>query len=117
MSRLTESVGAIKTGDPTAEDTAMGPVVSADAAGARDAAWSTGPRSAGAEVTTGGTARGGDGYFYEPSVVVNPAQDAEIVQREVFGPVITVQRFADEDQALTWANDVRYGLGLERVDA
>ena len=52
----------------------------------------------------------GDGYFYEPSVVVNPAQDAEIVQREVFGPVITVQRFADEDQALAWANDVRYGL-------
>ena len=55
--------------------------------------------------------RGGAGYyFYEPSVVVNPKQDAEIVQREVFGPVVTVQRFSDEAQALAWANDVRYGL-------
>ena len=43
-------------------------------------------------------------------MVVNPAQDSEIVQREVFGPVITVQRFADEEQALAWGNDVRYGL-------
>jgi acyl-CoA reductase-like NAD-dependent aldehyde dehydrogenase len=67
-------------------------------------------RDAGAEVTTGGQSRAGDGFFYEASVVVNPAQDSEIVQREVFGPVITVQRFSDEDQALAWANDVRYGL-------
>ncbi len=67
-------------------------------------------RDAGAEVTTGGNARDGKGYFYEPSVVVNPAQDSEIVQREVFGPVVTVQRFSDEAQALAWANDVRYGL-------
>jgi 1-pyrroline dehydrogenase len=106
---LTESVGAIKTGDPTAEDTAMGPVVSA-AQLERVIAMVDRARSAGAEVTTGGTARTGDGYFYEASVVVNPAQDAEIIQREVFGPVITVQRFTDEDEALRWANDVRYGL-------
>ena len=50
-------------------------------------------------------------------MVVNPAQDAEIVQREVFGPVITVQRFADEAQALAWANDVRLRARGERVDA
>ncbi len=50
------------------------------------------------------------GYFYAPSVVVGPAQDSEIVQREIFGPVVTVQRFADDDQALAWANDVDYGL-------
>ncbi len=67
-------------------------------------------REAGAEVTTGGHVREGNGFFYEPSVVVNPAQDSEIVQKEVFGPVITVQRFSDEAQALTWANDVKYGL-------
>jgi len=67
-------------------------------------------RDDGAEVTTGGRVRDGAGYFYEPSVVVNPNQDSEIVQREVFGPVISVQRFTDDDQALAWANDVRYGL-------
>jgi acyl-CoA reductase-like NAD-dependent aldehyde dehydrogenase len=106
---LTDSVGAIKTGDPTAEDTAMGPVVSA-AQLERVTGMVDRARAAGAEVTTGGRPRTGDGYFYEASVVVNPAQDAEIVQREVFGPVITVQRFTDEDEALRWANDVRYGL-------
>jgi 1-pyrroline dehydrogenase len=106
---LTESVRGIKTGDPTDDDTAMGPVVSGDQL-ARVQGMVDRAREAGAEVTTGGQVRAGDGFFYEPSVVVNPAQDAEIVQREVFGPVITVQRFADEDQALAWANDVRYGL-------
>jgi 1-pyrroline dehydrogenase len=109
VSQLTESVGAIKTGDPTEDETAMGPVVSA-AQLERVVGMVDRARDAGAEVTTGGSARAGDGYFYEASVVVNPAQDAEIVQREVFGPVITVQRFADEAQALAWANDVRYGL-------
>ena len=65
---------------------------------------------AGAEVTVGGRALDGPGFFYAPSVVVNPAQDSEIVQREVFGPVVTVQQFSDDDQALAWANDVSYGL-------
>jgi acyl-CoA reductase-like NAD-dependent aldehyde dehydrogenase len=109
VSGLTESVSAIKTGDPLADDTAMGPVVSA-AQLERVTGMVDRAKSAGAEVTTGGSARAGKGYFYEPSVVVNPAQDAEIVQREVFGPVVTVQRFRDEAQALAWANDVRYGL-------
>jgi 1-pyrroline dehydrogenase len=109
VGQLTESVAAIKTGDPTDDDTAMGPVVSSEQL-ARVQGMVDRARAAGAEVTTGGQARGGRGFFYEPSVVVNPAQDAEIVQREVFGPVVTVQRFSDEDQALAWANDVRYGL-------
>ena len=109
VGRLTESVSGIKTGDPTADETAMGPVVSGDQL-ARVEGMVDRARDAGAEVTTGGHVRAGDGFFYEPSVVVNPAQDSEIVQREVFGPVISVQRFSDEDQALAWANDVRYGL-------
>ena len=109
VGRLTESAAAVVTGDPFSAETAMGPVVSA-AQLERVRGMVDRARDAGAEVTTGGSARGGDGYFYEPSVVVNPAQDAEIVQREVFGPVITVQRFSDETQALAWANDVRYGL-------
>jgi 1-pyrroline dehydrogenase len=106
---LTESVKGIKTGDPHDPDVAMGPVVSGSqldrVVGMVDRA-----RSAGAEVTVGGKPIGGAGFFYEPSVVVGPAQDAEIVQREVFGPVVTVQRFADDDQALAWANGVDYGL-------
>ena len=65
----------------------------------------------GAEVVVGGTsARTGPGAFYEPTVIVGPDQRSEIVQDEVFGPVVTVQRFSDEDEAIRWANDVRYGL-------
>jgi acyl-CoA reductase-like NAD-dependent aldehyde dehydrogenase len=65
---------------------------------------------AGAEAVIGGSTLDRPGFFYQPTVVANPGQDAEIVQREVFGPVVTVQRFADEDQALAWANGVDYGL-------
>ena len=106
---LTTAVGDIRTGNPADPDTAMGPVVSA-AQQERVTGMVDRARAAGAEVTVGGHARDGAGFFYEPSVVVNPAQDSEIVQREVFGPVVTVQRFSDEGQALAWANDVDYGL-------
>jgi acyl-CoA reductase-like NAD-dependent aldehyde dehydrogenase len=106
---LTDSVSGITTGDPLHEDTAMGPVVS-EAQLARVQGMVDRARDAGAEVTTGGSTRDCAGFFYEPSVVVNPSQNSEIVQREVFGPVVTVQRFGDEDEALAWANDVDYGL-------
>ena len=109
VSQLTESAAAVKTGNPLDADTAMGPVVSGEQL-ARVRGMVDRAREAGAEVTTGGSAREGSGFFYEPSVVVNPAQDSEIVQKEVFGPVITVQQFSDESQALAWANDVKYGL-------
>ena len=59
---------------------------------------------------TGGDSNGDRGFFVKPTVVVDVEQTDEIVQREVFGPVVTVQRFADDDQAIAWANDVRYGL-------
>jgi betaine-aldehyde dehydrogenase len=63
-----------------------------------------------AEVTAGGHRLGDRGFFVEPTVVSGLRQDDEMVQREIFGPVITVQRFSDEDQALAWANGVEYGL-------
>jgi betaine-aldehyde dehydrogenase len=63
-----------------------------------------------AEVTTGGRRQGDRGFYVEPTVVAGLRQDDEMIQREVFGPVITVQRFTDEDEAVRWANGVDYGL-------
>ncbi len=63
-----------------------------------------------AEVLTGGETDGDRGYFVKPTLVAGPEQTDEIVQREVFGPVVTVQKFADDEQAIAWANDVDYGL-------
>jgi betaine-aldehyde dehydrogenase len=63
-----------------------------------------------ARVLTGGKRFGDRGYFYEPSVVDGLQQHDEIIQNEVFGPVITVQQFDDEEEALTWANGTEYGL-------
>ena len=64
----------------------------------------------GAEVVVGGRAPERSGHYYEPTVIAGPDQKSEIVQDEVFGPVVTVQRFTDEERAITWANDVRFGL-------
>ena len=63
-----------------------------------------------AKVETGGRQQGEQGYFYEPTVLSGLRQVDEQIQDEIFGPVITVQRFTDEDEALAWANGVRYGL-------
>ncbi|HEX2577297.1 MAG TPA: gamma-aminobutyraldehyde dehydrogenase [Aquihabitans sp.] len=63
-----------------------------------------------AEVLAGGSRVGDVGYFYAPTVIGGLRQDDELVQQEVFGPVITVQRFSDEDEAVAWANGTEYGL-------
>jgi betaine-aldehyde dehydrogenase len=63
-----------------------------------------------ASVVTGGHAIDGPGYLFEPTVVSGLRQDDEMIQNEIFGPVITVQQFTDEDEAVRWANGVRYGL-------
>jgi 1-pyrroline dehydrogenase len=106
---LEAAVGALITGDPLDAATNMGPVISA---GQRDRVEGMVSRAvaSGARVVVGGSVLDRPGYFYAPTVVAGPAQDSELVQREVFGPVISVQRFSDEDQALAWANDVDYGL-------
>jgi aminobutyraldehyde dehydrogenase len=62
------------------------------------------------EITAGGREGGGGGFFYEPTVIAGARQDDEIVRREVFGPVVSVTRFDDVDQAVAWANDSDYGL-------
>jgi betaine-aldehyde dehydrogenase len=63
-----------------------------------------------ASVDIGGHRQGDKGYFHEPTVVSNLRQDDEAIQEEIFGPVITVQKFSDEQEALRWANGVKYGL-------
>jgi aminobutyraldehyde dehydrogenase len=62
------------------------------------------------EVATGGAAPGGPGFYFQPTVIAGARQDDEIVRREVFGPVVSVTRFSDAEQAIAWANDSLYGL-------
>ncbi|HEU5421425.1 MAG TPA: aldehyde dehydrogenase family protein, partial [Streptosporangiaceae bacterium] len=63
-----------------------------------------------ARIEIGGSRQGDKGYFYSPTVVSGLQQDDEAVQEEIFGPVITVQQFSAEEEALRWANGVKYGL-------
>ena len=109
VSGLEAAVSALITGSPEDEATNVGPVISADQQ-ARVAGMVSRAIDGGATLVTGGATLDRPGYFYSPTVVAAPAQDSELVQREVFGPVISVQRFADDAQALAWANDVDYGL-------
>ena len=96
-------------GDPTAAETNLGPVVSAShlerVAGFVDRAV-----AAGATVRVGGHRVEGNGWFYPPTVLTDVAQDAEIVQREVFGPVVTIQEGASDSEMLSMANGVPHGL-------
>ena len=62
------------------------------------------------EITAGGKVRAGGGFFFEPTLIAGTRQSDEIVQREVFGPVVSVTRFTDADDAVAWANDSEYGL-------
>ena len=62
------------------------------------------------EIVTGGNALSGPGFYFEPTVVAGARQDDEIVRREVFGPVISVTRFSEVEDAVKWANDSDYGL-------
>ncbi len=109
LAELVPAVQSINMGDPFDDATEVGSVISKEQL-ERVEGFIERAESAGGKVLTGGKAMDRDGYFYEPTVVADVAQDAEIVQKEVFGPVVTVQRFTDEDQALAWANGVDYGL-------
>jgi 1-pyrroline dehydrogenase len=108
LEKLVPTIESIKVGDPASgDDVEMGPVITRDQ---QERILGFLDRAKGATVLTGGGAEGDKGWFVEPTVITDVAQDDEIVQREVFGPVVTVQKFADDDQAIAWANDVRYGL-------
>jgi 1-pyrroline dehydrogenase len=108
LEHLVPAIESLKVGDPAdGDDVEMGPVISHDQ---QDRILGFLERAKGATVLTGGGSNGSTGYFVTPTVVTDVGQDDEIVQKEVFGPVVTVQRFADDNQAIEWANGVRYGL-------
>ena len=111
LGELVPQVEALKVGDIWDEGTEMGSVVSKEQferiSGMVDRASESGAKI----LTGGGSMEMGDGrFFYRPTVITDAQQSDEIIQREVFGPVVTVQRVDDEAQALAWANGVDYGL-------
>ncbi len=111
LAELLPAVKSLKVGDPaTADDLDMGPLVNS-AQRDRVAGYVDRAQGYGAHVLTGGSAEGhAKGFFYDPTIVTDIGQDSEIIQQEVFGPVVTVQRFKDDEEAIRWANGVPYGL-------
>ena len=110
LDAITSAVGTIKMGNPADDpELDMGPLVSKTQQ-QRVAGFVDRARGAGAEIALGGRGNGDKGYFYAPTIVTGVAQDSEIVQNEVFGPVITVQRFSDDEEGIRWANGVPFGL-------
>jgi aminobutyraldehyde dehydrogenase len=107
---LGAAVKTIKFGQPDKDDSEMGPLISAGqrerVAGFVERAIATRHM----EAVAGGAVAAGKGFFYQPTVVAGALQDDEIVRKEVFGPVVSVTRFKDADEAISWANDSEYGL-------
>jgi len=110
LDELVPAVESLRVGDPTDPATEMGPLAYA---GHRDRVLGFLDRAKadGGAFLTGGGALPGAGFFVAPTVIADVEQHSEIVQREVFGPVISVQRVEDDETAFALANDVRYGLG------
>ncbi len=107
--KFADAMKALKTGRGTEADTTVGPLIDG---GARDDvhALVTAAVEAGASVSTGGAPVEGDGYFYQPTVLANVPNDADILRSEIFGPVAPVTTFETEEQAIALANASEYGL-------
>jgi betaine-aldehyde dehydrogenase len=108
VSGLAEQAKGLVMGDTMSADTTLGPLNSKRQRERVEAFLANKPSNA--EIVTGGNEPDSPGFFLEPTVVAGLKQDDEMIQREIFGPVITVQPFSDEDQAIAWANGTRYGL-------
>ncbi len=108
VTALAKAAADTKTGQPDDEDVLYGPLNNANQL--KQVSGFIERLPAHAKVEAGGERVGDKGYFYAPTVVSGLKQDDEIIQNEVFGPVITVQSFTDEAQALEWANGVDYAL-------
>jgi betaine-aldehyde dehydrogenase len=108
VAALAEAAGRTRTGPPDDPEVDYGPLNNADQLARVEGFLQRRPQHA--EVVAGGHRVGERGFFWEPTVVAGLTQDDEMSQEEIFGPVITVQGFDDEEKALAWANGVRYGL-------
>jgi 1-pyrroline dehydrogenase len=109
LAQTKDVIEAMKVGDPAdGDDVEMGPVISEEQRARILGFMERLPGSA--TIVTGGEVVGDRGFFVKPTIVADVSQDDEIVQREVFGPVVTMQRFASDDEALAMANGTRYGL-------
>jgi acyl-CoA reductase-like NAD-dependent aldehyde dehydrogenase len=109
ITRMDEVMSEVRVGPPREMSTEMGPLIGSDRResilGMVESA-----RNAGAEVVRGGTALPGPGYFMEPTIVHDPEGQTELSRREIFGPVVTVERWTELDEAVIRANDSPYGL-------
>jgi aminobutyraldehyde dehydrogenase len=112
--RLVADLGAaarsLKVGMQNESGVEMGPLISAEQRTRVAGFVERAAANRHVQVVTGGKTRAGSGFFYEPTVIAGARQSDEIVQREVFGPVVSVTRFTDADEAVAWANDSEYGL-------
>ena len=108
VSGLAEQAQGLVMGDAHSPDTTLGPLNSKRQRDRVEGFLERRPDHA--EVVTGGNEPDSPGFYLEPTVVAGLHQDDEMIQREIFGPVITVQQFSDEDEAIAWANGTPYGL-------
>jgi betaine-aldehyde dehydrogenase len=108
VAALGEQARNTRTGPPDDGDVLFGPLNNANQLAHVSGFFERAPEHA--DVVAGGHRQGDRGYFFEPTVIDGLRQDDELIQKEVFGPVITVQTFSDEDEAVRWANDVPFGL-------
>ena len=110
VAELQSAVESIVMGDPMAAGTALGPLITARQRDRVDGFVARAAADTPAEVVTGGRVPEGPGFYYPPTLIVGARHTDEIVQKEVFGPVVSVTRFDEDAQALGWANDCEYGL-------
>jgi betaine-aldehyde dehydrogenase len=108
VAAITEAAKGTTVGGPDVPDAYFGPLNNPNQLARVSGFLSEAPDHV--SVETGGHRVGERGYFYAPTVASGLRQDDRMIQEEIFGPVVTVQRFTDEEQALAWANGVRYGL-------
>jgi aminobutyraldehyde dehydrogenase len=107
---LSSAASSIKVGMQEEEGVEMGPLITAKQRSRVSGFVQRAAEKRHIEITAGGKQKTGSGFFYEPTVIAGARQTDEIVQKEVFGPVVSVTRFKDADQAIEWANDSDYGL-------